>query len=513
MNHTTKVQPQSLTDTTLPAVAKLLTAALAVSGCVTEMAESDAQARSAVRVANLAVDTDRPRDPEDPSSSAFERRVITEELNAPYDLAYGPDAALWVTERKGKRLLRVDPQTGERSTVLTIAEAHQSGGQDGVLGFAFHPELLQGTGNDYVYLAYTYDADASDALARRLKIVRYTYDPAAHTLGSPSEIISGLSASNDHNSARLLYGPDAKLYYTIGDQGKNQFDNKCQEIMAQALPTAAEVQSRDYSKYQGKVLRIELDGSVPRDNPVIRGVRSHIYTYGHRNPQGLAFGSDGTLYSSEHGPKTDDEINLILPGRNYGWPRVAGFRDDKAYVYGNWSAAPDCEQLEFSDYELPDSVPQQNESDWYSRRFTPPLLTFYTVETGYAFVDPACAGSEYICWPTIGPASITVYEPGDEGVPGWGPSLLVPSLKEGSVFRVRLSEDRQTVQGRGSQLFGTTNRYRDVVVGPDQRSFFVITDHDGDTSGPTQGTTDNLENRGAIIEFRYDADASAADAG
>lgn len=509
MKHSTNAWPRSRTtfaDTRCTALA--WTVSLSISACVTDV---DSETQVAGQLENLSIAADRPRDPKDPSSDLFEQRVVVEDLAAPYDLAYGPDGALWVTERIGKRLLRVDPQTGEPTTVLTIAEAHQSAGQDGVLGFAFHPELLQGKGNDFVYIAYTYDADASEVLQRRLKIVRYTYDPDRHALGEPREIISGLSGSNDHNSGRLLFGPDNKLYYTIGDQGKNQFDNKCQPILAQSLPTAAEVRRGDFSKYQGKVLRINLDGSIPGDNPVIRGVRSHIYSYGHRNPQGLAFGADGSLYSSEHGPKSDDEVNLILPGRNYGWPRVAGFRDDRAYVYGNWSAAPDCEALEFSDYEFPASVPQSRETDWNSWRFKEPLLTFYTVESDYEFIDPACEGSEYICWPTIAPSSITVYESGADGVPGWGPSLLVPSLKEGSVFRVELSEDKQSVKGRGLQLFNTTNRYRDVVVAPDQRSFFVITDHDGDTSGPTQGTTDNLSNRGAILEYRYNADGVGTD--
>src|SRR3954469_18817856 len=77
-----------------------------------------------------------------------------------------------------------------------------------------------------------------------------------------------------------------------------------------------------------------MDGSIPSDNPVIAGVRSHVYSYGHRNPQGLVFGPDGKLYESEHGPNTDDEINLIRAGGNYGWPYVAGYRDDQSYAFG-----------------------------------------------------------------------------------------------------------------------------------------------------------------------------------
>jgi PQQ-dependent dehydrogenase (s-GDH family) len=482
------------------------------TGC---LADPDPQLQASLQVSSLsaAQAPDRPRDPEDPLAGSFELRVIVEELQAPWDLAYGPDGSLWLSERVGKRIVRVDPETGERSVVVTIDDAHQSGGQDGVLGFALHPQLLQDQGNDYVYVAYTYDADATDALDRRTKIVRYSYDATSHTLSEPSEIISGLVGSNDHNAGRLLYGPDNKLYYSIGDQGNNQFDNKCRGIVAQQLPSEAAVSANDYSRYQGKVLRIELDGSVPADNPSINRVRSHVYSYGHRNPQGLAFGSDGKLYSSEHGPKSDDEVNLISAGRNYGWPRVAGFRDDSAYAYGNWSESAECAELDFSDYVIPESVPQYRESDWFSPRFTQPLITFYTVETGYEFIDPACAGSEYICWPTIGPSSLAVYEPGAKGVPGWGPSLLVPSLKEGSVFRVALSEDRSTVSGRGARVFGTTNRYRDVAVGPDQRTFYVITDLSGDTSGPTRGSTPDLEHRGAILEFRYQPEANDSDAG
>lgn len=481
--------------------------------CAACLADPAVHTEAAALVTELATAPDRPRDPEDPLAGSFDMRVVVDQLQAPWDLAYGPDGALWLTERAGKRILRVDPETGEYAPVVTITDAYQSGGQDGVLGFALHPQLLRGVGKDYVYVAYTYDADPTNRLDRKTKIVRYRYDDTSHTLSGPREIISGLPGSNDHNAGRLLYGPDDKLYYSIGDQGNNQFNNKCRNNLAQKLPFEEAVAAKDYSRYAGKVLRIALDGSVPEDNPRIYRVRSHIYSYGHRNPQGLAFGSDGTLYSSEHGPKTDDEINLIRAGRNYGWPRVAGFRDDNAYAFGNWSESDECPQLEFSDYVIPESVPQYRETDWFSPRFTPPLITFYTVESGYEFIDPACAGSEYICWPTIGPSSLAVYEPGERGVPGWGPSLLVPSLKEGSVFRVALSEDRKSVVGRGLRVFGTTNRYRDVAVGPDQRTFYIITDLNGDTSGPTQGSTQRLEHRGAILEFRYRPGASDEDAG
>src|SRR4029079_12218968 len=126
------------------------------------------------------------------------------------------------------------------------------------------------------------------------------------------------------------------------------------------------ISARDWKTYQGKVLRLNLDGSIPSDNPVLNGVRSHIYSYGHRNPQGIVFGPDGTLYESEHGPDTDDEVNVIEAGKNYGWPFVAGYRDDNVYVWANWPAstpAP-CASLTFNPHRIPASVPQQHETAW-----------------------------------------------------------------------------------------------------------------------------------------------------
>lgn len=434
---------------------------------------------------------------------SFDKRVVTSGLSSPWEVTWGPDNRLWVTERAGKRVIRVNPSNGSRTTALTLADAYQASGQDGVLGLALHPRLLRGEGLDYVYVAYTYDADPGNAVDRRAKIVRFSYDSQTESLGSPLNLLTGLSASSDHNAGRLVFGPDSRLYYTIGDQGHNQFENTCRPIRAQDLPTQSDVDASNWARYQGKVLRIALDGGIPSDNPVLAGVRSHVYSYGHRNPQGIVFGAGQKLYASEQGPKTDDELNLLVAGQNYGWPHVAGYRDDKAYVYGNWSAAsPEpCSSFAFSDYDIPSAVPVQRESEWSHPDFAPPLKTFYTVDTGFDFTDPACAGNEFICWPTIAPSSIDSYQPGPGGLTAWGDALLVTSLKEGTVFRIRLSDDGLSTVGEAVALFKTTNRYRDLAIAPDRRTFYVITDSEGSTSGPTTGSTLNLENRGAILEF------------
>ena len=259
----------------------------------------------------------------------FSMRVVASGLEGPWELTWGPDEQLWATERKGRRVIRINPADGTRSTLLTVHEVHQSVQQDGLLGLALHPDFLRGS--DDVFLVFTYDDAPGPALARRLAIRKYHYNQATRTLGNPEDVITGLPTHDDHVGGRLAIGPDRKLYLTIGDQGSNFGSNRCNANHAQDLPTADQVKAKDWSNYQGKILRINFDGSIPADNPEINGVRSHVFSYGHRNPLGLVFGPNGFLYESEHGPSTDDEVNLIEGGRNYGWPNVAGYRDDKSY--------------------------------------------------------------------------------------------------------------------------------------------------------------------------------------
>lgn len=443
--------------------------------------------------------------------------VPSSTFNFPYEVTYGPNDSLWVTERVGKRVVVVNTLNGGRRTVLNLSSTvYQSAGQDGLMGLAIHPNFGLGTGEDFVYLAYTYDNDPGAGVQRRTKITRYTYTTGTTYVLNPAsafDLITGLQGSNDHNSGRVKIGPDNKLYYTIGDQGNNQFGNMCNLVRSLDLPTAAEVAANDYTKYQGKILRMNLDGTIPSDNPLIDPdgggpqvpARSHIYSYGHRNPQGIIFAPDGKLYADEHGPKTDDEINLITAGKNYGWPRVAGYNDNSAYVYGEWasSSPTPCGSLTYSDYTIPGSVPQYQESSYSHPDFTNPIKTIYTVPTGYNFQDPACAGNYFICWPTVGPSSLDIYTRGNGGIPGWANSLLVTSLKRGSVLRYKLSADGLTLPGSEIEYWNTTNRFRDIAVSPSGTEFYVITDNSGATSGPSSGYTTALDNPGTILKFTY----------
>lgn len=434
----------------------------------------------------------------------FTFRVVAAGFDFPWEIVWGPDDRLWLTERQGKRVTRVDPASGAKTAAVTIGEAYSGAGQDGVLGLALHPDLLRGDGRDYVYVAYTYNAGTAGAVRRSGKIRRYTYARDTGLLGDPVDLIAGLPASGDHNAGRLVFGPDGKLYYAVGDLGANQFGSFCEPIRSQDLPAAEAVSARDWTAYAGKILRLDPDGGIPDDNPVLAGVRSHVWSYGHRNPQGLAFGADRTLYAAEHGPKTDDEINVIAPGRNYGWPHVAGYRDGKAYVYGAWhqAADPPCPQLRYSDLAIARAVPRYAETAWNHPDFTPPIATLFTVESDFDFADPACGRWTFICWPTIAPSSVLPYDA--PAIPGWAGSLLLPSLKHGALYRLKLAPGGRAVAGVPVLYFKTENRYRAAALSPDGRTIYIVTDNSGPTATAAGGATATLAHPGAILAFRYE---------
>lgn len=207
----------------------------------------------------------------------FKATVLVDGLGSPWEVLWGPDNSLWVTERQSKSISKVDPKTGKHTVLYTFHNAVAAPPHQGVLGLALDPQFLKG--NNYVYTAYTYEVNGE----KHARIVRMTYDPKTETLRDETAILDNLPASVDHNSGRLRFGPDGKLYYTIGDQGNNQGSRVAKEIQAQMLPTAAQVAAKDYSLYPGKILRLNKDGSIPADNPVLNGVRSHVYAYGFRN--------------------------------------------------------------------------------------------------------------------------------------------------------------------------------------------------------------------------------------
>ncbi|MFD2648026.1 glucose/sorbosone family PQQ-dependent dehydrogenase [Devosia albogilva] len=432
-------------------------------------------------------------------SELFGSRVLTTGLSNPWAMRWGPDDMIWVTERTSGEVTRVDPTTGAQQVLLTLEDVYAGPQHEGLLGLALHPELLQGTGNDYVYLSYTINNGTAEEPDPSAQIVRYRWDETLQQLVDPEIVLGGLPAWNDHNAGRVVIGPDMKLYYSIGEQGANFGRNLRRPNLAQALPTQEEVDAEDWRTYSGKILRMELDGSIPEDNPEIEGVRSHVFSYGHRNPQGLAFGADDTLYVAEHGPASDDELNVIEPGGNYGWPRVAGFKDDLAYLYINWSEAP--EGVDTSTDPLPDDVPTFPETE-FEEEMVDPIATYFTVDDDYP-IGEICG---YICDPTVAPSSLFYYEAGENGIEEWDNALLIPTLKHGVLYVQHLSEDRQEAEGLPEAWLSTQNRYRDVIVSPDGASVFIATDAFGSAAqkfGPEAQQTSVLHNPGAILMFGY----------
>lgn len=187
----------------------------------------------------------------------------------------------------------IDARQGLRpEPLLTLAEvAHR--GEGGLLGIAVHPEFGQ---NQFIYVYHTYEEGG----ALRNRVVRFRME--GRTLVNPEVIISGIPGAGNHNGGRLKFGPEGRLYVTTGD--------------ARAPDSAQEPDS-----LAGKILRLNDDGAVPADNPF---PGSPVYSLGHRNPQGLAWDRQGRLWATEHGSAATDELNLIRPGGNYGWPVIRG---------------------------------------------------------------------------------------------------------------------------------------------------------------------------------------------
>lgn len=434
----------------------------------------------------------------------FEKAVLAQGLGNPFEVRVGPDGWLWVTERTAGRLVRVNPENGSLQSAFEFQlPVLTSGAQTGVMGFAFHPQF--GSGSDQVFVYITYEDETRTDPTRPdeadpyhdifNKVVRLDYDEATGRLSNPTDVLTGIPANNDHNSGRMEIGPDGMIYLTAGDMGHNQLVNWCRPIEAQTLPTAEQLAAEDYFAYQGKVLRMNLDGSIPEDNPEIEGVRSHIFSYGHRNPQGIDFGPDGTLYANEHGPDSDDEINVIQAGGNYGWPHVAGQQDDNFYLYARWSEASEpCAELEWRGPSkgAPDSVPQQAESEWQvPGNYVAPIATMFTVTEAI----PGCEDFGYFCRPSIGPSSIAWYEGEVADLNG---RLLSTALKHGSIYAF----DPAAGEGAGfTRYYLGMNRLRDIEVAEGGRTIYILTDSQGGVQTAEGEGAAGLENAGAILVY------------
>jgi glucose/arabinose dehydrogenase len=214
--------------------------------------------------------------------------VIASGLAVPWGVAFLPDGSALVSERDSHRIVRV-AANGTVTAAGTVSGVAPNAGEGGLLGLALSPSF----GRDA--LVYAYLTSATDN-----RIVRMPYREG--TLGPASPVFTGIPKAAIHNGGRIAFGPDGQLYVTAGDASQKD-------------------RAQDVSYLGGKVLRMTPDGRPAPGNPFPNSV---VYTLGHRNPQGLAWAPDGSLYEAEFGQSSLDELNLIEPGRNYGWPDVEG---------------------------------------------------------------------------------------------------------------------------------------------------------------------------------------------
>lgn len=320
-----------------------------------------------------------------PEEGQVSHRILTENLSNPWEILWGPDNMIWMTERGG-RISRVNPVNGTVTPLLTISEV-QERGEGGLLGMALHPNFST---TPHVFVAYNYNRNGD----YREKVVRYRY--TGTTLTDARVLIDNIDAAGIHNGCRLLITPDLKLFITTGD-------------------AADQSQPQNTSSVNGKVLRINLDGSIPADNPI---PRNPVWSFGHRNAQGIVF-ANNILYISEHGPDSDDEINIVQKGRNFGWPDVKG------YCNGN------------------------NE-----RKFC----------TANNAIEPIKAWT-----PTVAVCGLDYYN--KDLIPQWKNSLLLCTLKGSRLIQLRLNSAHIAVTQTNEFLDDAYGRLRDVCIAPDGKVY------------------------------------------
>lgn len=437
------------------------------------------------------------------AQTSFSKRTVASGFNSAWEVLYGPNDSLWVTENKAYLISRVNILNGAKTQLIDLRATDPSINftslsgiqpQGGLMGLVIHPNLYSSNpairaAKPWVYAAYVYNRGTcpgtNTSCIFTTKIVRFEYD--GNALINPVTILNTIPGSSDHNSGRLVISPviepgsDAahtqyRLYYTVGDMGAGQFLNTTRTENAQNI-----------NVMEGKVLRLntEIDGDggadnwVPNDNPFYNSssitAQDYVFSFGHRNAQGLAWGNvngANILYSSEQMDRTDDEINIIESGRNYGWDQVSGFCDDNVngYKIGRNNSA--------NEQAFCISTPAHKE----------PVFTTFTATA--AEMPALMAQSDNSLWPTIASSSIDFY--GSNVVPGWAGSLLITPLKKDLVYRVKLNATGDGITGDTMSYFrGDGNRIRRITSSPDGFKFYVARDLSATTNG------------GTIMEYNY----------
>jgi len=339
------------------------------------------------------------------TSVGMSHRVVASGLEQPWGLALLPDGRWLVTEKPGR--LRIITAEGAISAPVAGLPAVDAKGQGGLLDVVVGPSFAQ---DRMIYWSYAEARPGGNATS----VARGALSADGGRVERVEVIFRALPVYDGtmHFGSSLAFGPDGKLFITLGDRSD-----------APMRP-----QAQDLGSHMGKVIRINADGSVPQDNPFVgrAGARPEIWSLGHRNVQGVAVQPGGAVWTTEHGTRGGDEVNLNRPGRNYGWPVIAyGIEYGGGPINGGVTAREGMEQ---------------------------PV---------------------YYWDPSIATGGATFYS--GSMFPDWNGDLLVAALKDKHVARLVIENDK--VVGEERLLTGLGERIRDIAVGPDG-AVWVITDED-----------------------------------
>ncbi|WP_302082532.1 PQQ-dependent sugar dehydrogenase [Salinibaculum rarum] len=419
-----------------------LAGASAIAGCQTESDTSNTPTPPPVVEGGYEHPTPRP-DPDWEAPTTAPRtdiqvETLVENLEIPWDISFSGAGELYMTERTG-RILRFD--SGEVSEVARPADAIDAGslppgsdkepwwvtgGEGGTLGVAVHPEFPD---KEWVYVYYTAGEDDN----KENRVARF--DVGASDPASTEEIlIEGIPASKIHNGGRIRFGPDENLWVCCGDAGEGAV-------------------AQDLSSLAGKILRITPEGKAPASNPKLGGDR-RIFTYGHRNPQGLDWLPSGVPVASEHGPANRDEVNVLLPGRNYGWNEVRGVADDPSDAFDTYPERSDV---------MPPVVNTGPHAGW-----APTGATFYTGDSLPSLRNRFVVGGlvSQSLW------SVTLTPSGEE----------LPPLNGGTRYDSDWTHDAYTATAH-RLLEDELGRIRHVAQSPTGDLYAITSNRDGRASG------------------------------
>ena len=372
----------------LVALAAVLVVSVGCGGGESQSSNEPSEAEDTASQTELAEsETPAPEDTQapQPGGSAeagpveVETTVVAAGLEAPWDLVFTPGGEALVSERDSSRLVSID-SSGNVEELQRLPE--NGTGEGGLLGIALSPNYES---DGYIYAYYTTDTD------NRVTRFRLGEDP--------EPILTGIPVLTYHNGGRIAFGPDGNLYVGTGDAGDTS-------------------NSQDLNSLGGKILRVTLDGDVPADNPFSN---SPIYSYGHRNVQGLAWDEGGQLYATEFGQNRYDEVNRIQPGGNYGWPAVEG--------EGGFFA---------------------------SGEYIDPIATWATSEAS--------------------PSGAAILKNG--AIPQWEGSFFMAALRGQRLYRLAL-DPSGTVTEQEELLSGQAGRLRHVVQAPDGSLWVLTSNRDG----------------------------------